>query len=300
MRCYAIRQLNPFEGTLQVIEQGLARAFSANGRLWRVQVMAERPQHTWRSEDAPCHPQYFNWGFWSREQGMQRVTANPILDIGTMQQAADALVAALAPRLDDLPFPLEDRFEYWACEPDGRPVALLAAVCNRREAQGAPATAWRALPFGEHGFVSPALEAAGLPSADSHSPRLHADRLEAAVRRRAQARHWFARTPDGGGERLHDGARLPAAAFPPLTLTGHWEDPLLAGLVRDYLDWLAPLLLTLSGLPDSLRARLEAAASRRATLVAEVHRLYPEVLDPERLRQTRVEARLRRAHPPTR
>ena len=300
MRCYAIRQLNPFEGTLQVMEQGLARAYSANGHLWRVQVMAERPQHTWRSGDAPCHPQYFNWGFWSPAQGMQRVTANPILDIGAMQQAADALVAALAQRLDDLPFALEDRFEYWACEPDGQPVALLAAVRDRREARGAPATAWRALPFGEHGFVSPTLQEAGLPPGDAHSPRLHADRLEAAVRRRAQARHWFARAQDGSGERLHDGALLPAAAFPPLTLTEHWEDPLLAGLVRDYLDWLAPLLLTLPGLADTLRARLEAAASRRAILVAEVHRLYPEVLDPERLQRTRVEARLRRAHPPGR
>ncbi len=296
MRRYALRQLNPFDGVLQVVESGQARAFTANGVLWRVQVQAERPEHTWRSDDHRPLRQYFNWGLWSAERGMQRVTANPILDIGAMQQAADALIAVLPEQLTALPFALADRFEYWACDHRGRPVALIASTAEADFACGSPAPAWCATAHAEHGFVSPALLAAGEPAHDGFSPRAHAQRLESAVRHQAQDRCWIERLDDGSGRRLRDGVRLPAAAFPPLGLRNDWHDPLLSHLAADYHTWLAPLLLTLPDLDRSTRARLERAALERPTLVANLFRLYPEVIDADIVTRARVEARLRRAH----
>lgn len=296
MRCYAVRQLNPFSGMLQVGELEMARAFTYNGILWRIQVLTERPDHTWRSGEEKTVRQYFNWGLWSRDQGLHRVTANPILDIGAMQQAADQLVAVLPDIEASLPFAQEDRFEYWACDYDGRPVALIGSTPSAETASGTPDTSWRATALGDHGFISPTLQAAGIPVHDGFSPRAHAERLESAVRHRAQSRYWFERLADGSGRRLDNDQILGPQAFPPHGLAIDWDDPLLQTLARDYLDWLAPLLLTLPDLEDTERARLERAALARATMVADLYRLYPRLIDPKLIERARVEARLREAH----
>ncbi len=297
MQCYAMRQLNPFSGMLQVVEQDMARAFSANGFLWRIQVLTERPDHTWRSGQEKTVRQYFNWGLWSHRKGMHRVTANPILDIGAMQQIADELAAALPELERALPFTPRDHFEYWACDYDGTPVALIGSTLGPETARGTPDTRWRATALGEHGFVSRTLQAAGIPVHDGFSPRAHAERLESAVRHRAQSRLWFERLADGSGRRLDNDQTLEAEAFPPLGLATEWDDPLMQALAGDYLDWLAPLLLTLPDLQDAERAHLERAALNRAAVVADLYRLYPEVIDPRLIQRARVEARLRNAHP---
>ena len=94
----------------------------------------------------------------------------------------------------------------------------------------------------------------------------------------------------------HAGQRFPVAGFPPLTLRTDWPGEREAGLVADYIDWLSPYLLTLPGLPEDTRRRLEASAVRHALVVDDLWRLYPEVLDPGLVAQARVEARLRRAN----
>jgi len=133
---YARRQLNPFAGVLQVVESGVARAFSANGILWRIQTVANRPDHTWRSDAGPAPvQQFFNWGMWSARRGMQQVTANPILDIGFMSGAAEELVSVLRREIDRLPFALKDHHELWACDRHGNPLALLDSVITAAEMQ---------------------------------------------------------------------------------------------------------------------------------------------------------------------
>ena len=93
------------------------------------------------------------------------------------------------------------------------------------------------------------------------------------------------------------GASLPATAFPPLGLRTEWTDERSQGLVRDYVAWLSPYLLTLPDLDDATRADLERSALGHALLVDDLWRLYPRILDPGLLAQARVEAKLRRAHP---
>lgn len=295
MRSFSIRQLNPFSGVLQVFETDTARAFSANGVVWRLQVLGERPQHTWRSAGQQTMKQYFNWALWSAAEGLQQVSANPLLDIGAMQRVADKLVEELQQQLGQLPFEPADRFEYWACDYHGRPIALIASTCDIDFASGSPDAAWHATAMADHGFESETLQAAGTPNNDGHCPRAHAEYLESEVRHRAQARHWFERRPDGSGQRLDNTQAAAAADFPPFGIETAWDEPLTLQLVKDYIRWLSPLLLLLPIEDGGERSLLEQQARSRAELVSDLYRLYPQITQPELIEQARVEARLRRA-----
>lgn len=298
-QCYAVRRVNPFEGVLQIVEIDGARAYSPNGRVWQVQVLAERPDHTWRSFShvAPVE-QFFNFGLWDADQGLQRVPANPVMDIGAMSDAADALTAALAASLEALPFPLVDRYECWATDHRDRPVALLATSEDRDRVQSLRVARWQATRLAEHEFVSPALLHHGVAAHGDLGPRQHAEQLERQVRQLGQRKAWFEREADGSGRRIQpvaDPATLAPATFPALGLATDWQDELAAELAQDYLDWLAPRLLTLQTLDDSSRRRLEHRACARPVELAEHYRLFPRILDTECIAAARVAARLQRS-----
>jgi hypothetical protein len=115
---------------------------------------------------------------------------------------------------------------------------------------------------------------------------------------------WFERDPVGaglpvsteGGAAADPGAgSLAASVFPTLPLREDWPEALQRDLVRDYLDWCAPYLLTLPGISETQRERFERAAKARALEVDATYRLYPGVQDPELINSLRVEARMRRA-----
>ena len=50
--------------------------------------------------------------------------------------------------------------------------------------------------------------------------------------------------------------------------------------MADYIDWLSPYLLTLPGLDEDTRRRLEASAVRHALVVDDLWRLYPQAPGP--------------------
>lgn len=291
---YAIRKLNPFAGVLQVVETPAARAFSDNGVLWHLQVLAERPEHTWRSPDRQVHRQFFNWALWSPEKGLHRVNANPLMDLGAMQKAAEEIARNLQTCLPDMPFELADRYEYWCCDDQGKPVALLGSTTDVRYAVDSPDTTWRATALDENGFETKALADAGIPNNDGACPRSHAQRLENEVNSRARSRIWFERLANGSGRRLDASEAPDTTDFPLLGIETNWQEPLVESLCRDYIAWLSPLLLLLP-LEREQRARLEPLACRHAAQVADHYRLYPEILQPQLIEQARVEARLRGA-----
>ncbi|MCG6965592.1 MAG: hypothetical protein LJE59_03710 [Chromatiaceae bacterium] len=298
-RWYAVRRVNPFEGVLQVIETHNARAYSHDGRVWQVQVLAARPDHTWHSfADVPPIEQFFNFGLWDPEDGMQRIPANPIMDIGSMSTAADQLSGTLRGLLDRLPFTLIDDYECWATDYRGQPVALLATTEERRLLRDIRAARWQATRIADHGFVSPALLARNVPASGELGPRQHAEQLERQVRQLGQHRAWFRRLPGGGGERIdpaQGSGALSAGDFPALGLKVDWKDQGARQLATDYLAWQAPRLLTLQHIDDAQRAWLEPHACRRAVELAAVYRLIPRMLDPARIEAARVEARLRKS-----
>jgi len=298
-RHFAVRQVNPFEGVLQVIVCRDARAYSADGRVWQIQVIAERPEHTWRSpgEAAPVR-QFFNFGLWDPQDGLHRVPANPVLDIGRMSDTATRLIDTLETLLDSLPFGLADHFECWAIDAAGGPLALLATTEERSRISGLTVGAWQATRPADHGFVATSLEAAGRVSDSAPQPRRHAERLERRVRDAERERAWFDRSIPGRPIRLdRQGAAVAdePRSFPPMGLKTDWPDKPTRQLFADYIDWLAPRLLMLPGLPDALRRRLEHSACRRAVELSTIYPLLPRIIDHDAVEAARVEARLRRA-----
>ena len=298
-RCYAVRRVNPFEGVLQVVEGHDARAYSPNGHIWQIQVLARRPDHTWRSfSDVQPIEQFFNFGLWDAQGGLQRVPANPVMDIGAMAAAAGRVTDILRQRLERLPFPLIDAYECWATDYRGNPVALLATTEDCDMIPAIRAGRWQATRLADHGFVSPSLTARGIPASGELGPRQHAEHLERQVRRLGQHKAWFRRRPDGSGERIAppcDGAALPAPALPALGLTTDWDDVQASELACDYLAWQAPRLLMLQGIDETQRRWLERHACRQAIELAACFRLIPRILDHAALEAARVEARLRQA-----
>ena len=298
-RHYAVRRVNPFEGVLQVVETPDARAYSPNGHTWQIQVIAQRPDHTWRSfSDVPPIEQYFNFGLWDAQGGLHRIPANPVMDIGSMTAAADRLAAALQALLEALPFELIDRYECWSTDYQGNPVALLATTEDPAVMADMRPGRWQAARLAEHGFVSPSLIARGIPTRGELGPRQHAEQLERQVRQLGQQKTWFHRLADGGAERLGppDDRPVPGAqGFPSLGLRTDWDDEQERELINDYLAWRSPQLLMLQDIDDVQRSWLEPLACRQAVELAAGYRLIPRFLDLDRIEAARVEARLRHA-----
>lgn len=297
--CYAIRRVNPFLGVVEVVEIDGARALSLNGRQWQIEVEAERPLHTWgRGEPVGSERQFFRFGNWDAEQGLTRVPANPLLDIGAMLSASERMIAALRAVLPQLPFRFADRFEHWLLDIEGRPLALLATTVARRFTDEIRTTDWVATVPLSPAFTAASLDTLGVPDGDRHGNRHHAETLERQIRAAAGPtphRCWYEREAGGGMPLDADCVPVPAEAFPELPLRAAWPAEQQTALVRDYLHWLAPRLLTLDTLSEAARRELERAACQQATLVADHFDLYPQVLHREMLDAARVEARLRRA-----
>ncbi len=116
--------------------------------------------------------------------------------------------------------------------------------------------------------------------------------------RRAQ---WFWRSSDGTGVGQDGvnldsdliGRTLACDEFPNFLLGLDWATPVEQALIREFLDWQAPWLLQLQHLSYEDRDYLEQRALQRAGEIAKCHRLYPELVDADRITAARVEAKLR-------
>jgi hypothetical protein len=295
---YAVRRLNPVQGVVQVVAIDGARALSHDGRLWEIQVLAERPDHTWGSlNTAGSSRQFFRFGSWHPEQGISRVPANPLLDLGAMQAASQRLIAAIRDGLALLPFPLEDRYECWLLDPHQQPLALLASTTDNTLLPELRPGPWVATLPGETGFVAPCLDERRIPNHDGQKPRRHAHELEDLVRMRAaRGGRWYYRGHDGGRRPCDPaGPADTGCDFPELGLCEDWPEAWQCELVQAYLNWLSPALLTWDNIDAERRSRLELAACARPTQLDSAYPLYPEVINLARLEQARVEARLRRS-----
>jgi hypothetical protein len=290
--------LNPLLGTLQVLEDSDGRAASTDGTRWFLQIRSDHQEDMWGVASKKPSSRYYGFGNWSPKEGLRRVPLNPLLDAKRMLASADRLIAVLQDNCPSLPFPPRDSIELWLLDRNTRmPLALVASVPPGTDLDRVPAPDWTASAPG----AIPADD--GAPNT-MNSARLHA--LETLIRSVRGPAQWFDRTDikDARGlsvgrltEFEHD--RLPANAFPPLTIRETWDNPEDQALIDDYLDWLAPRLLTLHDLPDPTRRRLENAAMRQALVVDELWPLYPKIIEQQRLDTARVEARIRLAgsHP---
>ena len=305
-RCFTLRRVNPFLGVVAVVRTASGRGLSVDGRHWQLQIAAHPPRGLWSGAGDEPGLRWFRFGLWSAEGGLTRVPLNPILDVDHMLAASQALLAAIGESLDGLPFAPAPELELWLLDvAERRPLALLATAAEAAGLDELTTRDWNAGGRGERRFESPSLMARGIAGGDGAGPARHTEYLERAVHAAAGSPRrvrWFRRQADGTGLPVDEGGRpepggsLDASAFPRLPLRREWPDPEQQTVIDDYIGWLSPYLLMLSGLDDLLRAELERQAAGHTLAVDAVWRLYPRVIDRDLVKRARVEARLRRAH----
>jgi hypothetical protein len=244
---------------------------------------------------------FYTLGLWSAEEGLHRVSLNPLFNQHDMITSGESLIEALLPVQQQLPFPLADPYEAWLLdEESAQPFALLQSSRSEGERDQVEPGKWLAAERGDFGFVSDHLLNRSLPVNDGHNPRVHASLLEATVRKRAGQQHrftWYQRHADGSASICDDPAtRLAADRFPELPISENWPAADESALVADYIRWRAPQLLLLPGLRHTTRDRLEQLAVNQAEAVDRLWRLYPEIHNENLLNSARVEARIRTAN----
>ncbi len=272
VECFARRIMAPFQGVLQVIRVGHGEAESTDGRNWV--LYAAHPDilaHSGLSE--------VRFGTWSPAEGLRRAAVRGSAAGDLIESIGEPLIDALRAFAAQAPFPLRDRFEFWLLDAhSGEPVVLVDSRLPEETIPTAEIPRW-------------------LPGRAARDEFASLEQLESAIDQRVGRRPmaaWFERTADGGA-RDAAGTRLQADHFPRLLLTTRWDDQARRRLAESFIEWWAPALLQLHHLDDAERAHLECAATRRATMLARLFRLYPKTLDERLLRVARVQARMQRS-----
>ena len=301
---YSIRRLSPFRGTLHILETSHAQAYTEDGCTWRLQIRAVLPRQSWGRLDRPLTSRVVIIGEWTARSGLRRVPLNPLLDRYEVENSISELLVGVEKYHDQLPFPAEDNFELWLLDAKQQmPLAMLASSRNEDQLSIPATMRWQAAEITDHSFISETLLASNRPLQEKQLH--HYEVINSHVRKLAGTTgrvQWFNRTNDGKGVGLRgqhlapdlEGRRLAAEAFPELLIHEVGHTDLTTAIMADYIDWLAPRLLTLLNLHPSTRKRLEPLAFKQALEVEKYYRLYPEVFDEVRLTAALVEAQLRR------
>jgi hypothetical protein len=272
---FAQRLLNPFRGCIQVVRHGSAEAVSMDGIRWDIYVSNDSLLAGLDETAGHVQVSDIRYGSWSAEHGLRRGPLYPSEDFYRMEAMGAIVYEHLLKLHAKVPFPFQDHFECWLLDASCLPLVLLESAVEAPDLVADFSHRWQIGQAALERFGDAAL------------------RLMAAINDQASDVAWFHRAPDGTGTRLDDGEKttLPAESFPPLLIRQEQEAP-LAAHVGDYLAWLAPWLLLLDTLSTGQRKRLERLARARARQVEQLHRLYPEVADPDLIQAARVEARL--------
>lgn len=300
-QCYSQRLVNPFRGILSVVETEDADAVSSDGVHWALYIHGETEDV--RMSDGSLRDVVLpdiKFGDWSARDGLKRSPVRNVADLDRLDAIGSHLLEAVKRAASDIPFPLRDQDELWLLDRDDRPLALLCVAVNEGERETPQNLSWRPGEIAKARFVSDHE----LVNADAGrcAGLVVEDLINAACGARPRAQ-WFWRSSDGSGvgqdgvaiDSAIMGRTLAASEFPPLLLGTAWAAPRERALIEEFLDWQAPWLLQLQHLSRDARARLEQLAARRPGEVAKCHRLYPEVIDADRLTSARVEAQLRGA-----
>jgi hypothetical protein len=299
IKCYSQRLVNPFRGILSVVATEDADAVSSDGVHWALYIQGESEEV--RMNDGSLRDVVLpdtKFGDWTAKEGLKRSPVRNVADLDRIDVIGLHLLEAVKQAAGRLPFPLRDQDELWLLDAADRPLALLHVAVDEGERVTPRDLTWRPGEIAKHVFTSTHARI------DSSEPCSAAQQVEDIVNRDNGTQthaQWFWRSTDGTGVGQDGvnissglvGRTLAACEFPPLLLSTEWAVGNERALVQDFLDWQAPWLLQLQHLSHEQRSRLEQLAAQRADAVAKCFRLYPEVIDAERITAARVEAQLR-------
>ncbi len=295
---YSIRQLSPYRGTVQILSSAYARAVSADGVQWQIQVSCEVKQQQWGIMNSPkVQRRYVLYGMWNQQRDLSCLPLDPMLDVPDDKLIETSLLIPLRDRVKAIPFPATDQYELWLLH--GRthlPIALIASATSEHTLDQIRASRWRASSSRQQQFQP-------MRALCSSDPILKIESLISEHGSSPLTAQWFYREADRsglglGGTQVAEtltGRKLSAEAFPELLIAEDWPDDNDRLLAEDYHHWLSAQLLLLPHLRHATRKRLELAAQQHALTVSQLHHLYPAIADQKILNRILVEARLRKS-----
>lgn len=298
---YSVRRLSPFQGVVQITQTPQTRALSVDKVNWQLQIRYDRPEPRWSSLDnIAMIRRYRRYGVWTKREGLSRLAFPPNVDVNAVQKEASVLLEALAYMPSKTCFPLADLIELWLLDAKHRlPLALLASTLGRDKHCPIRTVEWiGSFAYDREGMSSESAESL------TEELRVSIERLVNTTSGTPGQAQWFERTRSGAGIGL-DGVRLnpnlrnrrlSARQFPQLPLREDWPDQVETDMVHDFHAWQAPTLLTLPNLTNETRYDLEYFACRRPLTLFSLHRLYPEIIQKDRVTKALVEARIRNAN----
>lgn len=277
---YALRLLAPYQGVLQIVDTGEARAMSPDGIEWQVQVRVGTRNPVWGEfEGDEDETRLMVYGLWTQDTGLVRLPFDPMADMAEARAQAEDMVTRLPAAMAQAPFPLADQHELWLLDTEAQPLALLASVRRGDPLPAHVRSRWQGSPsmhFARHLYELDGDGLARLQASGDEMARL----VEQAAGTRPETR-WIDRSEPH-----------PELDFPPAGVRHRWPEADQQTVADDWLCWQAPLLLMLPELDAALRARLEEFAMRQVSSVARYWRSWPEVIDRDRLQAALVAARL--------
>lgn len=282
VQCYAIRRLNPFLGVLQVVEIPVARATTTNGLAWHIELLVDKRPGWGSLAAADGEKEWCLYGLWSMEEGLVTSPSSVPLDDSHALAVCEQLVETVQACQSGIPYKLADNQELWLLDAaEKKPLALLYSKCPGGRSRYPEPRYWKGC-----------IGREGTPG-QRRFPEIA--RLEAAVRSRAgsnPARLWV--SWDAGHGRVEDaeGAEIPAERFPVYGIREDGNGKDYEALVGRYIDWVSPALLTIPYLDEACRARLESSLDKQACSIEYHWRLYPAIMDENKITAARVQARL--------
>tara|TARA_B100000902_G_C27245719_1_gene882497 strand:- start:423 stop:1319 length:897 start_codon:yes stop_codon:yes gene_type:complete len=292
---YSYRALNPFTGTIQVIESEYARALSSNGVLWSIQVLERKPSHSWRSHtNLFQEKEFFNWANWSPKKGILNIFANPIFDMGSMERAGKDFIEVIENEVKKVPYKLKDTFELWACDNAEKPIALLASAYTESGIENIDILEWKAYANIREKFLSEGHGQSRASLQQIKDSKIKYRYLETQVKKRSKRQVWIHRLDNKEGYSLKNRKEYHERDFPIFGVTDKWDNSLIEEAFSDYFMWCAPLLLLLD-MPNKKRGIMEKFAAKQPLLLEQYYHLYPKINDVKLIDQIRVQARILRS-----
>ena len=296
---YSQRLLNPFRGSMNIIEYKGAEAVTLDGKNWDIYVK-NRDLVKDLGSKKNIQISDIRYGHWSHKDGLIRGPIYPSDDFKQMEAQGAKVYEHLLQHHEDLPFPFLDNYELWLLDENAYPLALIDSALRENEINNGPILDWRAGHACCREFISETY-AAMQQNSNTSAGQYLTNYINQLCSSPPKAQ-WFKRTLDGHGigmtghnmpnDYLH--RELNDNYFHPFMISDKNHDNQHINLINEFIQWQSPWLLLLDSISESQRMILEEKAQKRALVVDQLHTLYPEVIDIRLINTARVEATLRK------